>query len=292
MTTALTDAKISLVSKVLQDRSPEDVIDIAARCGYGGVEWFCLPQHLPVDAPAARVADLATRTRDAGLATVCLSTYTGGFADLPDAACEQQLDAFARYVGFAEALGCPLLRIWPDNMGRELREPVPEAALERVAGYVQRAADLAARRGRNVAVEMHQTIGVDADVVERLLGRVGRPNLGVIYDPANVYLSRRPHRLAAMPRLAPRVLHVQLKDGDLDRPTPPHFQGEPALRFGGDFDLLLGEGKVDLRGALADLAAAGYAGWYSVETHALPRPGLDSAGIAAREIETLRGLLG
>jgi sugar phosphate isomerase/epimerase len=66
--------KISLASKVLRDRTPEEVVELAAQLGYGGVEWFCLPQHLPADMPAERLAALGRRTRDAGLETVCLST--------------------------------------------------------------------------------------------------------------------------------------------------------------------------------------------------------------------------
>jgi sugar phosphate isomerase/epimerase len=287
--------KLSLVSKVLQDRPPEEVIDVAARNGYGGVEWFCLPQHLPPETPLSRARALAARTREGGLRTACLSTYAGGFADLPDDACEAQLRDFRRYVELARVFDCPLLRIWPDAMGRTLREPVSGAVLERVAGYVRRATEDAAGAGRRVAVEMHLTIGADARLVARLLELVDHPAAGVIYDPANLYLARRPYRLSADPALAalaPRIFHVQLKDGDLLRPTPPAFAHEPTLRFGGDFDLLLGEGRVDLRGALRDLRDAGYDGWYSVETHALPRPGLDSPAIAAGEIRTLRRLLG
>jgi|GEM_PF-6192441 len=285
---------LSLVSKVLQDRSPEEVIDVAAGCGYDGVEWFCLPQHLPPDTPLTQVQSLAARTLDHGLATACLSTYAGGFADLPDAACEKQLDDFARYVTFAQVFSCPLLRVWPDTMGLLLREPVADAVLTRVAGYLHRAAALASSSGCRVAIEMHLTIGADAGLIARLLHLVDHPALGIIYDPANLYLARRPYRLSATPEmraLIPHIFHVQLKDGDLDLPTPPRLRQEPTLRFGGDFDLLLGEGKVDLPGAIHDLHAAGYNAWYSVETHALPRPTLDSPAIAAHEIQTLRHLL-
>jgi sugar phosphate isomerase/epimerase len=287
--------KLSLVSKVLQDRSPETVIDVAAGSGYRGVEWFCLPQHLPPETPPARAQALAARTRDRGLQTACLSTYAGGFADLPDAACERQLEDVRRYLDLAAIFDCPLLRVWPDDMGRTLREPVADGTLERVAGYLRRAAGAAADAGRRIAVEMHLTIGADAALLTRLLEMVDRPNAGVIYDPANLYLARRPYRFGADPHLAAlagRIFHVQLKDGDLTRPTPPRLAGEPTLRFGGDFDLLLGEGRVDLRGALSDLRAGAYDGWYSVETHALPRPALDSPAIAAHEIGTLRALLG
>jgi L-ribulose-5-phosphate 3-epimerase len=283
--------KISLASKVLRDRAPEEVVDVAAALGYGGVEWFCLPQHRPADMPAEVVATLGRRTRDAGLETVCLSTYTGGFADLDDATCEEQLDLFARYVDFAVELRCPLLRLWPDDMGKTLREPVADVQLERVAAYFRRAADRAAEAGIRVAAEMHQTIGVDVQLLASLLDTVARPNVGAIYDPGNIYLAQRPYGREVTDRLAERILHVQLKEASLHRPTPPHLAGEPALRLGGDFDLLIGEGEVDFGRVLAALRATGYAGWYSVECHADPRPGLDSAAIAAAELLALRNHL-
>jgi sugar phosphate isomerase/epimerase len=287
----VTDTKICLASKVVQDRPPEEVIQLAAALGYGGVEWFCLPQHLPSDMSLERVNTLAAQTRDAGLATVCLSTYVGGFAEVPDSVCNQQLRVFERYLAIAERLHCPLVRIWPDDMGRTLREPVSDAQLQRAARYIQLAADRAAERGLRVAVETHQTIGADLDLVLRLLKAVDRPNAGVIFDPGNLYLARRSYGAAAVRHLSGRIAHVQIKDGSLERPTPPHLAAEPALRFGGDFDLLIGEGMVDLRGAITALRDAGYTGWYSVESHALPRPHCDSAAIAATELASLRRLL-
>jgi sugar phosphate isomerase/epimerase len=283
--------KISVASKVLKDRAPEEVVDLAAALGYGGIEWFCLPQHLPPDTPPARVAALGRRTRDAGLETVCLSTYVGGFADLDDAGCAEQLRRFAQYVEIATQLECPLLRLWPDDMGKTLREPVGDALIDRVASYFQRAADSAAEAGVRIAAEMHQTIGVDVQLLVRLLDAVRRPNVGVIYDPGNVYLAGHPYGREVTEPLAAHILHVQLKEASLSRPTPPHLADEPALRLGGDFDLLIGEGEVDVALVLAALDQIGYSGWCSVESHALPRPGLDSAGIAAAELATLRSLL-
>lgn len=105
--------KICLASKVVQDRTPEQVIDLAAALGYGGIEWFCLPQHLPADTPVARVTALAARAGDAGIEVVCLSSYAGGFADLSDGECEAQLEVARRYVDLATLLGCSLLRYCP-----------------------------------------------------------------------------------------------------------------------------------------------------------------------------------
>src|SRR5439155_24141274 len=100
---------------VVFDRSADDVIALAGRLGFGGIEWFCLPQPLPAETGPARARELAARTRDAGLATVCLSTYVGGFADVDDAEAAGQLETLNRYLDLAELLDCPVLRVWPDT---------------------------------------------------------------------------------------------------------------------------------------------------------------------------------
>jgi sugar phosphate isomerase/epimerase len=135
---------------------------------------------------------------------------------------------------------------------------------------------------------MHQAIGVDVRLLLRLLDAVDRPNVGVIYDPASVYLAKRPYGRDVTEPLAERILHVQLKEASLNRPTPPHLADEPALRLGGDFDLLIGEGEVDFSMVLASLRAINYASWLSVESHSSPRPDMASAAIAAAELGAVR----
>lgn len=282
--------RISLASKVMQDRSPEDVLRTAAQIGYGGIEWFCLPQHLPSTTTANEARDLARLTADLGLSTVCLSTYVGGFAESDDAACEEQLVILDRYLDLAAILDCPILRVWPDMMGKVLREPVDNATLTRTAHWMGRAAARAAETGRTIGIEMHLTIGADVDLLLRLFDEAGQPNIGAIYDPGNLYLAHRPYGPDTIARLGSRIVHVQLKDASLSRPTPAHLVNEPTVRFGGDFDLLSGEGEIDFPPLFSALRSIGYDGWYSVECHANPRPGLDSAAIAAAEYSTLRAL--
>ncbi len=283
--------KISLASKVLQDRSPEEVIECAGALGFGGIEWFCLPQHLPAGISADRLADLARRTRDAGLTTVCLSTYVGGFAEADDAEATTQLAALDRYLAISETLDCSVLRIWPDLLGRKIREPVSDALLKRTADWLRRGADRAAAAGRTLGIEMHLTIGADVELLTRLLALIDRPNIGAIYDAGNLHLARLPYGPETIHRLGERIIHVQVKDASRSRPTPPHLRNEPTLRFGGDFEVLLGEGEIDFPRLFSALRNVGYQGWYSVECHAPPRPGLDSVGIAAAELTTLRRLL-
>jgi sugar phosphate isomerase/epimerase len=176
-------------------------------------------------------------------------------------------------------------------MGRTVRAPVEDRAVNRAAVWMTIAADRAAAAGCGVAMEMHLTIAADVALVERMLETAGRPNLGAIYDPGNLRLARLPYGSDVVERLGDRIVHVQLKDVSSARSTPTHLAGEPALLFGGDFDLLLGEGEMDFVPLLQALRRGGYAGWYSVECHARPRPGLDSVAIARHELGGVACLL-
>jgi inosose dehydratase len=191
----------------------------------------------------------------------------------------------------AAVFGCPVLRVWPDMMGRTVRAPVDYRTLGRAADWMGIAADRAAAAGCGVAMEMHLTVAADVALVERLLDAAGRPNLGAIYDPGNLHLARLPYGPDVVQRLGSRILHVQLKDVSRARPTPAHLIGEPTLLLGGDFELLIGEGEMEFVPLLQALRDGGYAGWYSVECHAPPRANLDSATIASRELATVRRLL-
>ena len=283
--------RISLASKVVADRSADEVIDIAGRLGFGGIEWFCMPQHLPADTSPARARELAARTRDAGHATVCLSTYVGGFADVDDAEAARQLEALDRYLALADTFDCPVLRVWPDTMGKKILEDPTDAQIERAATWLARCTDRAAASGRTIGLEMHLALSADVAILDRLFAQVDRPNLAAIYDPGNICLAKLPHGADVVRRLGSRIVHVQLKDVSRSRPTPAHLAGEPTVRYGGDFDLLFGEGELDLPPILAALDEVGYQGWFSVECHALPRPNLDSAAIAAHDLAYIRSAL-
>jgi sugar phosphate isomerase/epimerase len=106
--------------------------------------------------------------------------------------------------------------------------------------------------------------GASADV-NATCDAVG-PDLGVTYDVGN-YLMAGEDSLAALDRVAPRVVHVHLKDWHVSAPTPLCLErgGYPGLD-GRCYDgAPLGDGVVDLRGAIARLQQLGYRGALSVE---------------------------
>ena len=179
----------------------------------------------------------------------------------------------------AESAGCRLVRIVVGTFthwGLEPEAPV----VERVAPLVSEACARAADLGMELAIETHCDLSLDALCV--LLERVGRDDLGVVLDTAN--LVRIGEDLCeGTRRLAPftRMLHVKdllLADADF---------GDP----GGWWPCCaLGEGDLDLQGALAELRAAGFDGLACVEIGTLPA-GSNEDSVVAGSVEWLRGAM-
>ena len=87
-----------------------------------------------------------------------------------------------------------------------------------------------------------------------MLEAVAHPNLKVVWDPANAYVSGETPYPDGYRRLPPeRIAHVHAKDCRLDGHRPVWCA--------------LGEGGVDWKGQIGALGATVIRGWISLETH-------------------------
>jgi sugar phosphate isomerase/epimerase len=282
------DLKVGLSSKVVTDRALNDVLEIAARCSYTGLELFGVPNHLPADVPTPRVRELRRRCDDLGLAVVTLCTYVGGFAEASDAEASAELETYRRYVEIANLFGCDLVRVWPDRLGRNISAPREDHWL-RAAHYLREAADIGLRAGTRVLIENHRTMTVSVDASLRLIRLIDRPNVVFNFDPGNMYLAGEEYGRAAVHRFHGCIGNVQVKEASRDVATSG--SADATVAKGGSYDLLLGEGNIDHHSYLGPLAETGYEGYYMAECHKTPTAEWPSDRIAEHEYRALRDLL-
>jgi sugar phosphate isomerase/epimerase len=283
--------KIGLSTKVVQDRPMREAAEIAARCGYAGLEIFGVPNHLPPETTDADARAYRRLFDDLGLETVTICSYAGGFAEGSDADAAREIELFRRYLEMADALGCRMVRLWADRLGRALREPREDHWL-RAAHYLGIAADHALEAGVSVLLENHLTMTISADRTLRLIRLIGRPNVVVNFDPGNMHLAGEAYGRAATLRLRPHIGNVQVKEGGLaSAPPAGEGRGDATLSRGGSYDRLLGEGDMDHFSYLGPLAETGYDGYYMAECHKNPTPEWPSDRIAEHEFEALARLL-
>lgn len=265
--------RMCICSKILKEYDLEEAVRISSRLGYEGIELFGFERHLPVSIEMERVKALRRLCEDLGLRVVTLCTYVGGYSELGDEECEKQLSDFRRYVEVAGELGCRLIRQIPGGPAH------PRDAREdhwlRCAHYLRRAADHGLAHGVAIVLENNFGLAATVDSTLRLIRLVDRPNVGVNYDPGNIYRLTPDHYGAeAVKRFRELILNVQVKDTDGKR-----------------IDMLLGEGRVDYASIIGALREIGYDGFLSAECHREPDERMNATQIAEHEYNAIKRLI-
>jgi len=237
-----------------------------AEAGYKHVELSAVPgwtEHVSLDDDPAAVR----RKLDGyGLTAVSLS----GHSDLTTA---EGLEHGIRAVRWAADYGLPIVNT---AVGGHQSADENEAAF---LGNIGRLADAAEDAGVVVALEIHGDIMASSTETLPLLDKIGRDSVKVNYDTANVEYYSGDTAVEDLPKIAPHLAHVHLKDTT---------GGKGNWNFPA-----IGEGSVDFARVLEILRDAGYTGPYSVEIEfqGEPWPALDEVNAAMRRsYEHLRGL--
>jgi sugar phosphate isomerase/epimerase len=205
--------------------------------------------------------------------------------DAPDVDARFQQDVFAsshtfedqprladRALEIAERTGARIIRVFS-----YWRTVQPETCFERIARALQQLAAHAAPDGRIIGLENEHACNVATGAETALmLEAVAHPNLQVVWDPANAYVSGEtafPDGYHCLP--AQRIAHVHAKDCRVDGHRPTWCA--------------LGDGGIDWTGQIGALAADDYRGWISLETHWGGPHGdkLEASTICGRNLRTM-----
>jgi sugar phosphate isomerase/epimerase len=237
--------KYSVFSGVLPELDAEQVVATIARHGYDGVEWRVNGEyHFPaseIERAAPRMKALADGH---GLATVSLTTYLR-----PD-----ESEAIRRTVAACQEIGCPRFRVfsagWDAAVGyRELLETT-----QRALGEVE---EIVADSGVKALIEVHfGTIAPSPCLALELVRPFDPAAIGVIFDPANLWLEGRLETSFALDLLGPYIDLVHVKNVLWERTEGGRWRWRMAD---------LEEGMCDWPATIAALKARGWDGWLSFE---------------------------
>jgi sugar phosphate isomerase/epimerase len=125
-----------------------------------------------------------------------------------------------------------------------------------VREMVRRVADYAAKNKQSFALETGQE---PAHVLQGFLKDVGRGNVGINFDPANMILYGTGDPIEALTVLGPQVVSVHVKDGDWPKPDQPGALGS---------ERPLGQGSVGIPRFVAKLKEIGFRGPLNIEREA------------------------
>ena len=148
---------------------------------------------------------------------------TGGVT--PDATWAENWANAPKAAEIAARLGLPLVTFHAGFLPPDSRDP----AYEKVRDRLERIADVFASRNIEVAFETGQET---APVLVEFLKNLGRANVGVNFDPANIILYDHGNPIDALRELAPWLKQIHIKDGT--RTRQPGAWGEEVVAGTGE----------------------------------------------------------
>jgi len=239
----MTGAELRVVSgKNIMDLTDEELSQAIHQCRDAGMEIISIASPvLKCILPGA--PDLDTRFQQDAFG----SKHT--FEDQPRLA--------ERAFEIAKRTGAKIIRVFS-----YWRTQQPEKCFDAIVSALADLAEKAKKHNVIIGLENEHACNVGTgSEAARILKALDHPNLKLVWDPANCLVAGEnpfPEGYRALP--PGRIVHVHAKDCRIEN--------------GKVIWSVLGTQQVDWKGQLAALAADGYKGWISLETH-WPGPGGD-----------------
>jgi sugar phosphate isomerase/epimerase len=279
----------AIFTKVFGGRGLYDACSVAADVGYDAVELMGRAPHFGPETSDERARELRAHLDDLGIEVSSIASYTGGYVDQSDEACEAELADLERFCELADIVGCDLIRHGPDGPP-EFR--ATEDDYERAATWMRRAADIAASYEKEIAVEVHALKLTETPATTReFIDRIDRDNVGAIHDGGNMYIVGTDFGHDSVAELGDRLRHVHVKDEiqvaddgpgvlEIERPDgTERFQPR-----------LLDEGAVDHAPLFEALVDREYEGYVVAECAVSPHDTLTDRRIAECELAAMERL--
>lgn len=259
---ALRDLEIGVMFWAGRDpvETLREVKALGVRCGQLGI-----PGDMALESAAEPWAR-ALKDEDFTLVTVFCS-YTGesyedvptvektvGF--IPPATRDEREERTKQISHFASAIGVKGIAC---HVGFIPEDP-ENSEYKAVRGLVRRIADHAALHGQTFALETGQE---PADILLKFLRDVGKTNVGINFDPANLIMYGTGDPIQALGVLGNDLLSVHVKDGE----WPPKGVAD-ALGT----EKKLGQGAVGMEQFLAKLKQIGFKGVINIEREGAATP--------------------
>ncbi len=250
--------KLAVCSWSLQPESPEQLLDKVAEIGIPRLQIALDPfrENPGVWNKFHDIAKARGVTRVSGMFGTVGEDYTtmetikrtGGV--VPDQHWEQNWKNIQETVGIASKMGLKLVTFHAGFLPHEESDPNFIKLLERIA----KIADLFAQRGLQLGFETGQE---EAGTLKIFLHALGRKNVGVNFDPANMILYDKGNPIEALRTLAPWLKQCHIKDGNKTTRAGEWGEEVPA-----------GTGQVDWKAFFRTLKELKFDGWCCIEREA------------------------
>lgn len=175
---------------------------------------------------------------------------------------QKNLDEGKRFIDLAQRLGCPNVRVFPNELPKD---GTRAAVIDRIVQGLQYLGDYARNTEVNVIMESHGD-AVKADELKGIMEAAARPNVGLVWDIVNMWTVTKESPVNVYAQLKPYIKHTHIKDAKMVDNKPQY--------------VLLGKGDTPILQAVDLLYKDGFSGFYSFEWEKLWHPDIADPELA------------
>ena len=175
---------------------------------------------------------------------------------------QKNLDEGKRFIDLAQQLGCPNIRVFPNELPKD---GTRQSVVDLIIQGLQYLGDYARNTDVSVLMESHGD-AVKTDELKQLMESVARPNVGLVWDVVNMWSVTKESPVNVYAQLKPYIRHTHIKDAKMVDDKPQY--------------VLVGKGDTPILQAVDLLYKDGFKGYYSFEWKKLWHPDIADSELA------------
>lgn len=248
------------------DWTLDKILETAVANGYSGVEIRGIQREMDLSKSPhfnndANIAATRQKFKDRNIAIVGLGA-SAAMHHPGDAERAKAMDEAKRFIEIAGKLGCPYVRVFPNNFPKEISKVKAMALM--VSG-LNELATFTKNTSVKVIMETHGDL-IRADDIVSVMSNVDENQVGLVWDISNMWAVTKEDIPTVYNKLKKWIWHTHIKD--------------LKLKDGKTEYTLFGEGEVPAFSALDLLAKDNYKGYYSFEWEKMWHPEIAEPEIA------------
>ena len=242
----------------------QQITDFAVQHGYAGIELRGLKRQMDLtkcneftqDREATLKLMKDKKLQFVDLGSSCSLHHSEGEER------QNNLTGGKSFIDLAMQLHCPYVRVFPNRLPKEQDKNVTMALIAK--GLIE-LGEYAKGKNVKVLMETHGDVVWALDI-EKIMKDAAHPNIGLVWDPCNMWTITKEPVAEVYSKLKKYIHHTHIKDAKL-------VDGKPQYT-------LLGRGEVPIFEAVNLLSKGGYKGYYSFEWEKMWHPELEEPEIA------------
>lgn len=251
--------------------SLEQAIDLFKDIGLDGIEIIVQNGYkcgFEEEINEHRINAIAQIVKEAGMQVSCLTPYYTNINSLNAKERKKDIDGIEKVIHMAAICGAPFIRIYGGKFGEDDTENEFEME-EKLIDSMKALGAAAKNHNVTLVLENHfHTMTAIASKTANIVKKISHPNVGILYDQANLALLRAEDFKVAIPLLAEYIKYVHVKDL-IYKEGNKEFKSDHVSDISKDDRItssrILGEGILPWKEIIKDLRGIKYSGWLSLE---------------------------